>query len=84
MALVGKLFVLPTAGEIPIAQAMFVLSVGAGTAAALMMSLPVISLPLLIMLRNVFNLKSRLITAAGVFLVFWIALLLGLFFNFYY
>ncbi len=65
MSLAGMLFVIPTAGEVPIVQAMFVLGVGAGPAAALMMILPAISLPSLIMLRNVFNLKARLIIAAG-------------------
>ena len=66
MAMAGMLFVIPTAGEVPIVQAMFVLGVGAGPAAALMMTLPAISLPSLLMLRNVFNLKTRLIIAAGV------------------
>lgn len=66
MALAGMVFVIPTAGEVPIVQAMFVLGVGAAPAAALMMTLPAISLPSLIMLRNVFNLKTRLIIAAGV------------------
>lgn len=68
MALTGMLFVIPTAGEIPIVQAMFALGVGAGPAAALIMTLPAISLPSLIMLRKVFDLKTRLIIAFGVVL----------------
>lgn len=68
MALAGMLFVIPTAGEVPVAQAMFALGVGAGPAAALIMTLPAISLPSLIMLRNVFTMKTRLIIAICVVL----------------
>lgn len=66
MALAGTLFVIPTAGEVPIVQAMFALGMGAGPAAALIMTLPAVSLPSLAMLGRVFNLRTRLVIAAGV------------------
>ena len=68
MAVAGMLFVIPTAGEVPIVQAMFALGVGAGPAAALLLTLPAVSLPSIIMLRKVFSLKTRLIIVAGVVL----------------
>ncbi len=44
-AVVGALFVIPTAGEVPIIQAMLSLGIGAGPVGALLMTLPPISLP---------------------------------------
>lgn len=66
MALAGTLFVIPTAGEVPIVQAMFALGMGAGPAAALIMTLPAVSLPSLAMLGRVFSLRIRLVIAIGV------------------
>jgi len=66
MALAGTLFVIPTAGEVPIVQAMFALGMGAGPAGALIMTLPAVSLPSLVMLRRVFSLRTCLVIAAGV------------------
>ena len=66
MALAGTLFVIPTAGEVPIVQAMFALGMGAGPAGALIMTLPAVSLPSLAMLGRVFSLRTRLVIAAGV------------------
>lgn len=66
MALAGTLFVIPTAGEVPIVQAMLALGMGAGPAAALIMTLPAISLPSLTMLGSVFSLQVRLLIAASV------------------
>lgn len=68
MALAGTLFVIPTAGEVPIVQAMLALGMGAGSAAALIMTLPAISLPSLAMLGSVFSLRIRLVIAIGVVL----------------
>ena len=62
------LFVIPTAGEVPIVQAMFALGMGAGPAAALIMTLPAVSLPSLVMLGKVFSLRIRLLIAVGVVL----------------
>ena len=68
MAVAGTLFVIPTAGEVPIVQAMFALGMGAGPAGALIMTLPAASLPSLAMLGRVFSLRIRLVIAAGVVL----------------
>ncbi|WP_018130931.1 permease [Effusibacillus pohliae] len=57
LAITGTLFVIPTAAEIPIAKTMMSYGLGAGPAAALMMTLPAISLPSLIMVRKVFPAK---------------------------
>jgi uncharacterized membrane protein YraQ (UPF0718 family) len=68
MALAGTLFVIPTAGEVPIVQAMLALGMGVGPAAALIMTLPAISLPSLAMLGGAFSLRIRLLIAVGVVL----------------
>ena len=68
LALAGMLFVIPTAGEVPIVQAMFALGMGAGPAGALIMTLPAVSLPSLVMLGKVFSLRMRLLIAVGVVL----------------
>lgn len=68
LAFAGMLFVIPTAGEVPIVQAMFALGMGAGPAGALIMTLPAVSLPSLVMLGKVFSLRMRLLIAVGVVL----------------
>ncbi len=68
MALAGTLFVIPTAGEVPIVQAIFALGMGAGPAGALIMTLPAVSLPSLVMLGRAFTLRTRLVIASGVVL----------------
>lgn len=60
LALAGTLFVIPTAGEVPIVQAMLALGMGVGPAAALIMTLPAISLPSLAMLGSVLSFKVRM------------------------
>jgi uncharacterized membrane protein YraQ (UPF0718 family) len=62
-ALAGMVFVIPTAGEVPIIQAMLALGVGAGPAGALLMTLPPISLPSLAMVARAF--PPRILTAAA-------------------
>lgn len=57
MSAAGLLFVIPTAGEVPIVQALLALGVGAGPAAALMMTLAPISLPSLAMTGKVFSVR---------------------------
>jgi uncharacterized membrane protein YraQ (UPF0718 family) len=54
-ALAGTLFVIPTAGEVPIVQAMLNLGVGVGPAAALLMTLAPISVPSVAMLVRSFR-----------------------------
>jgi uncharacterized protein len=67
-ALAGVVFVIPTAGEVPIIQAMLSLGVGVGPAAALLMTLPPISLPSVAMLARSFPPRILAVVAAGVIL----------------
>jgi len=67
-ALAGAVFVIPTAGEVPIIQAMLSLGVGVGPAAALLMTLPPISLPSVAMLARSFPPRILALVAAGVVL----------------
>jgi uncharacterized protein len=55
LAVAGTLFVIPTAGEVPIVQAMLSLGVGVGPAGALLMTLPPISLPSLAIISRSFR-----------------------------
>ena len=50
----GTLFVIPTAGEIPIVQTLMAYGLGVGPAAALMTTLPPVSLPSLAMVAKAF------------------------------
>jgi uncharacterized membrane protein YraQ (UPF0718 family) len=61
------LFVIPTAGEVPIIQAMLSLGMGVGPAGALLMTLPPISVPSLAMLARSF--RPRLLTIVAVSVV---------------
>ncbi len=63
LAVAGTLFVIPTAGEIPIVQTLMSYGLSAGPAAALMTTLPPVSLPSLVMLGKGFPL--RVIVAVG-------------------
>lgn len=63
LAVVGTLFVIPTAAEIPIVQTMLSLGLGVGPGVALLMTLPSISLPSLLMLRTSFDARV-LVTVA--------------------
>jgi uncharacterized protein len=53
-AVVGSLFMIPTAGEIPIIQGLMAAGVGAGPVGALILTLPALSLPSLLMVRRAF------------------------------
>ncbi len=66
-AAAGALFVIPTAGEVPIVQAMLLLGVGVGPAAALLVTLPAISAPSLAMLVRSFPVRVLTLVAASVF-----------------
>jgi len=57
MAIVGTLFVIPTAAEIPIVQTLMALGLSTAPAVALLMTLPSVSLPSLLMLRKSFEAK---------------------------
>jgi uncharacterized membrane protein YraQ (UPF0718 family) len=62
-AIAGTLFVIPTAGEVPIIQAMLSLGIGVGPAAALLMTLPPVSVPSLAMLARSFKPATLTIVA---------------------
>jgi uncharacterized protein len=64
----GTLFVIPTAGEVPIIQVLQHFGLGAGGAAALLITLPAVSLPSLAMLGRVMPLRPRLMLGLGTFL----------------
>ncbi|MET3654581.1 permease [Dyella japonica] len=66
LAVAGMLFVIPTAGEVPIVQAMLALGLGVGPAAALLMTLPPVSLPSLTMLGRSFPLRLLVTIALSV------------------
>lgn len=65
----GTLFMIPTAGEIPIAQALLALGFGAGPVAALLVTLPAVSLPSLAMVWSAFPRRMLLATAGLVALI---------------
>ena len=65
-AVAGTIFVIPTAGEVPIVQAMLALGVGVGPAAALLTTLPPISAPSLAMVWRSFPSRTLGIVSAGV------------------
>lgn len=54
MAVAGSLFVIPTAGEIPIVQTLMSFGLMAGPAGALLTTLPPLSLPSMVMVAKVF------------------------------
>ena len=68
-AVTGALFVIPTAGEIPIIQGLLAAGLGAGPAGALLITLPALSLPSLIMVGRSFSRRTLATVLAGVVLV---------------
>jgi len=66
LAVAGTLFVIPTAGEVPIIQAMLALGMAAGPAGALLMTLPPISLPSLAMVGRAFSVRTLIVATLGV------------------
>jgi uncharacterized protein len=68
-AAAGAIFVIPTAGEVPIVQAMLALGVGVGPAAALLMTLPPISAPSVAMLWRSLGPRTLAVVSIGVVLI---------------
>jgi len=66
LAVAGTLFVIPTAGEVPIVQAMLSLGVGVGPAGALLMTLPPISVPSLAIISRSFRPQTLLLVTLSV------------------
>jgi uncharacterized protein len=69
LAIAGTLFVIPTAGEIPIVQTLMAFGLGVGPAAALLTTLPPVSLPSLVMLGKSIPVRVLVFIAASVVLL---------------
>lgn len=65
-AAAGAIFVIPTAGEVPIVQAMLALGVGVGPAGALLMTLAPVSAPSVAMLWGTFGPRTLCLVTIGV------------------
>jgi uncharacterized protein len=65
-AIAGMLFVIPTAAEIPIIQTLMSFGLGTGPAAALLLTLPSVSLPSLLMISKSFPKKVILFVTISV------------------
>ena len=65
-AVAGTLFVIPTAGEVPIIQAMLSLGVGVGPAGVLLMVLPPISVPSIAIVARSFSPRVLAAVTVGV------------------
>ncbi|MDA8095246.1 MAG: permease [Betaproteobacteria bacterium] len=66
MALAGTLFVVPTAGEVPIIQTLIHHGLGIGAAGVLLITLPAVSLPSLVMVGRVVPTRILLVLAGAV------------------
>lgn len=69
MAVAGTLFVIPTAAEIPVIQTLMSVGLGVGPAAALLMTLPAISLPSVLIIKNALPAGVLIFTLVSVALV---------------
>ncbi len=77
LALAGAIFVIPTAGEVPIIQTMMHYGLGTGPAFALLLTLPAISAPSTAMVWKRFPKRALLFTAAATYVVGVAAGLIG-------
>jgi uncharacterized membrane protein YraQ (UPF0718 family) len=66
LAIAGTLFVIPTAGEIPIVQTLMAFGLGVAPAAALLTTLPPVSLPSLVMLSKAFPARVLIFVGSAV------------------
>lgn len=67
VSLAGTLFVIPTAGEVPIVQTLLAHGMSIGAAVALIITLPAISLPSLYIVRKAFSAKVLAMTFGVIF-----------------
>jgi uncharacterized membrane protein YraQ (UPF0718 family) len=67
LAAAGTLFVIPTAGEVPIIQVLQQFGLGGAGAAALLITLPTVSLPSLAMLARALPLRAIVVLGLGTF-----------------
>lgn len=63
LAIAGTLFVIPTAGEVPIVQSLLMFGVAPGLAGSLLLTLPAVSLPSLLMMRRACSARLLLLVA---------------------
>lgn len=75
LSAIGTVFVIPTAGEIPIVQTLMRAGMSPGPAMALLMTLPAISLPTLFIVRKVF---PRRVLATVLGCVFAVGIVAGI------
>ena len=68
LAAAGTLFVIPTAGEVPIIQVLQQFGLGGAGAAALLITLPAVSLPSLAMLSRALPWRAIVVLGLGTFL----------------
>jgi uncharacterized membrane protein YraQ (UPF0718 family) len=78
-AIAGMLFVIPTAAEIPIIQTFMSFGLGGGPAAALLITLPSVSLPSLIIVARSFPKKVLFFVAGSVVVLGIVSGILGMF-----
>jgi uncharacterized membrane protein YraQ (UPF0718 family) len=82
LAILGTLFVIPTAGEVPLVQTLLAAGAGAGPAGVLLLTLAPLSLPSLVMVGRVFPARVLValagLTAAAGLLAGLLARALGL------
>ena len=67
LAAAGTLFVIPTAGEVPIVQVLQQFGLGGAGAAALLITLPAVSLPSLAMLGRALPTRALIVLGFGTF-----------------
>lgn len=76
-AIAGTLFVIPTAAEIPIIQSITALGIGGGPAAALLITLPAISIPSMLMVAKSFPKRALAFVFASVVILGIVSGLIG-------
>jgi len=69
LAIAGTFFVIPTAAEIPIIQTLMAFGLGVGPAAALLITLPAVSLPSLLIIKRSFPKKVLLFVVVSVVII---------------
>ncbi len=67
LAAIGTLFVIPTAGEVPVVQLLQQSGLGSAGSAALLLTLPTVSLPSLVMLGRVVAVRVLVMLGIGTF-----------------
>lgn len=79
LAITGTLFVIPTAGEIPVIQTLMALGLGVGPAAALLITLPAVSLPSLLIVKRAFPIRVLVFVGTAVVVLGIVSGFIGMF-----